>query len=142
MALTATPRQLAARTHPRTSGLAVQAAVLLAAVVAGLVLGAVLLAADSRSWSGARTTVATVTGVSSTGITAVADGRAVTLHLGRVPPPGTRVEVEVSPDGRARPSSYAQTWLRATRSGVALSVLLVVLLQAYRFAVTRRPDAG
>jgi hypothetical protein len=129
---------LTARTHPRTSGFGPQVAVLLLAVLVGLGIGAVLLTADRSSWSGARTSLATVTGRSDTGVTALADGRAVTLHLAKVPATGTRIAVEVSPDGRARPASYRQTWLRATRSGVALSVLLVVLVQGYRYAVTRR----
>ncbi len=132
------PQGIAAWTHPRGSGPATQLVVLAVAVLLGLGIGAVLLLADARSWSGARTTAATITGRSDTGVTANADGRSITLHLARVPAPGTTIEVEVSPDGRARPASYKQTWLKATRSGVALSVLLTVLMQAYRFAVTRR----
>lgn len=131
-------RGIAARTHPRRSGPVTQLVVLAAAVVAGVGIGAVLLLADARSWSGARTSSATVTGRSATGVTADADGRSITLHLARIPAPGSTISVEVSPDGRARPASYKQTWLKATRSGVAVSVLLTVLMQAYRFAVTRR----
>ncbi len=132
------PRGIAARTHPRGSGPTTQLVVLAVAVVLGLGIGAVLLLADARSWSGARTGAATVTGRSDTGVTALAGGRSITLHLARIPAPGSTIEVEVSPDGRARPASYKQTWLKATRSGVGLSLLLTVLVQAYRFGVTRR----
>jgi hypothetical protein len=130
---------LTARTHPRSSGAVTQVLVLLAAVVVGVAIGMVLLVADQRSWSGAVTQTATVTGVDSKGITALAAGRTVSLHLAPIPRVGTQVRVEVSPDGRARPYSYRQTALKATRSGIALSVLLALLVQVYRYAVTRRP---
>ncbi len=129
---------LAERTHPRRTGLAIQATVLLAAAAVGLVIGAGLLLADRRSWQGARTSIGTVTGRSDTGVTVAAGGQAVTLHLAKIPRPGATIEVEVSPDGRARPTSYKQTWWKASRSGVGLAVLLVLLLQGYRYAVTRR----
>ena len=129
---------LTARTHPRRTGVATQFGVLLVAVAAGIVLGAVLLLADRSSWSGAHTVVATVTGHSDKGVLAEAAGRTVVLHVSPLPHVGTALEVQVSPDGRARPSSYRQTPLRATRAGVALSVLLALLVQGYRFAVTRR----
>lgn len=131
-------RDLAARSHPRGSRPAVQLAVLAAAVLLGLLLGVVLLVADRSSWSGAQPTTATVTGVSSKGVLARAAGRDVVLHVAPVPRAGTTIPVEVSPDGRARPRSYAQTPLRATRTGVVLVVLLTLLLQAYRYVVTRR----
>ena len=130
--------ELSARTHPRRSGPGAQVAVLLLAVGLGLLLGLALLVADSRSWSGAHRSVGTVTGRSSSGVLVDTGGRTVTVHLAKIPRTGTRLEVEVSPDGRARPASYGQTWWRAARSGVGLAVLLVVVLQAYRYAVTRR----
>jgi len=115
--------------------------VLLLAAVAGLLLGAGLLAADRSSWHGARTVTAAVTGRSDKGVTADAAGTPVVLHLARVPRPGTTVTVQITPDGRARPLSYAQTPGRSLRSGVLLLVGLTVLVQVYRFAVTRRPVA-
>ncbi|MCU1595830.1 MAG: hypothetical protein JWO12_3222 [Frankiales bacterium] len=130
---------LTARTHPRQSGLVPQLAVLVAAVVLGLALGVALLVADARSWSGATSSVGTVTGRNDTGVVVAAGGRTVTLHLARVPKPGTQIQVEVSPDGRARPTSYEQTLGKATRDGVGLTVLLTVVVQLYRYAVTRRP---
>lgn len=133
------PQPLTARTHPRTSGPSAQAAVLLLAAVAGLLLGAGLLAADRSSWHGARTVPAVVTGRSDKGVTADAAGTPVVLHLARVPRPGTTVTVQITPDGRARPLSYAQTPVRSLRSGVLLLVGLTMLVQVYRFAVTRRP---
>jgi hypothetical protein len=129
---------LTSRTHPRSSGIVTQVLVLLAAVVVGVAFGMVLLIADQRSWSGAVTQTATVTGVDSKGITADAAGRSISLHIAPIPRPGTTVQVEVSPDGRARPYSYRQTALKATRSGIAFSVLLALLVQVYRYAVTRR----
>lgn len=129
---------LTARTHPRSSGAVMQGLVLLAAVAVGVALGMVLLVADQRSWSGAATQTATVTGVDSKGIAAQVAGREVSLHVAPIPRVGTQIRVEVSPDGRARPYSYRQTALKATRSGVALSVLLALLVQGYRYAVTRR----
>lgn len=131
---------LVGRTHPRRSGPVPQAVLLLVAVVAGLLLGAGLLAADRSSWDGARTVPATVTGRSDKGVTADAAGTPVVLHLARIPRPGTRVTVQVTPDGRARPRSYAQTPERSLRSGVLLLVGLTVLVQVYRFAVTGRPE--
>lgn len=130
--------ELTVRTHPRSSGIVTQAVVLLAAVVVGVALGLVLLIADQRSWSGAHTAVATVTGHNDKGITAVTAGRTVVLHLAPLPPPGRRVTVEVSPDGRARPFAYRQTAPKAIRSGITLTVLLTLLVQGYRFFVTRR----
>jgi hypothetical protein len=127
-----------ARTHPRHAGLGPQLAVLAVAVVAGLVLSVVLLLADRSSWSGARTTAAVVTGRSDKGVVAQTSQGAVVLHLARVPATGTRLQVEVAPDGRARPASYAQTPGRAARSGVVLLVLLTLLVQGYRWAVTAR----
>ena len=115
-----------------------QAVLLLLAMTLGLVLGIVLLAADRSSWAGARTTTATVTGVSSKGVLADAGGKQVVIHLAPLPSPGTLLQVQVSPDGRARPTSFAQTPAKAIRDGVGLALLLTVLLQAYRFVVTRR----
>lgn len=135
----ATPAE---RTHPRTSGAVAQAVVLLVAAVAGLLLGAGLLAADRSSWHGARTVPATVTGRSDKGVTADAAGTPVVLHLARIPAPGTIVSVQVTPDGRARPLSYAQTPARSLRTGVLLLVGMTLLVQVYRFAVTRRPDTA
>ena len=131
-------RDLAERSHPRGSTAPTQVVVLVTAVLAGVLLGLVLLAADRSSWSGAQRATATVTGLSSKGVLAQAAGREVTLHVSPVPKTGTSVLVEVSPDGRARPVSYAQTPLRAIRSGVSLTVLLTVLVQGYRYVVTRR----
>ena len=131
----------AARTHPRTSGAGPQLALLLVAVLTGVLLGAALLAADRSSWSGARTVPATVTGRSDKGVTADAAGTPVVLHLAAVPTPGTRLTVQVTPDGRARPLSYAQTPARSLRSGVLLMLGLTVLVQLYRYVVTRRPGA-
>lgn len=128
---------LTARTHPRGSGIATQLAVLAVAVLLGLAVGAGLLLADQRSWNGARTYLGTVTGRSDIGVIVEAAGRDVTLHLAKVPRTGTKIEVEISPDGRARPTSFSQTWGKAARSGVGLAVLLVLILQVYRFAVTR-----
>ena len=131
------PARLATRTHPRGSGAGTQLLVLAVAAAAGCLLGLALLAADMTSWRGATTGVATVVGRSATGVVADSGGRQVVLHLPRVPAAGTRLEVEVSRDGRARPSSYRQTPGRALRSGVLLAVGLAVLVQAYRFVVTR-----
>jgi hypothetical protein len=117
----------------------VQLLVAVAAVLAGAALGLVLLAADRSSWSGARQTTATVTGVGHDGVKAVASGRQITLHLAPVPSAGTRLAVQVSPDGRARPVHLIETPARAVRQGVTLVVLLTLLVQAYRFVVTRRP---
>lgn len=127
-----------ARTHPRRARPAVQLGVLAAAVLVGCLLGLALLAADSRSWRGAATVTATVTGRSDKGVLAQAGDRQVVLHLAKVPPPGTRLAVEVSPDGRARPLSYRQTPDHALRSGVLLAVGLAVLVQVYRWFVTGR----
>ena len=129
---------LATRTHPRDSGAAPQLCILAGAALVGALLGLVLLLADHASWSGARTTTATVAGTSDKGVLAQAAGRQVVLHMSPVPTTGSTLRVEVSPDGRARPASFAQTPLRATRSGVALAVLLTMLVQGYRYAVTRR----
>ena len=126
-------------THPRTSGAAAQVGVLLLGALVGLLIGAGLHWADGRSWAGSATTTATVTGLQSNGIHATADGRDVVLHLEKVPRLGTRVSVEVRPDGRARPTSYRQTWPGALGRGVALAVGLVVLVQVYRFLVTKPP---
>jgi hypothetical protein len=133
------PADVARLTHPRTGGARAQVAVLLVAVLVGLGLGAVLLSADQRSWDGARFTTASITGLEHDGIHADVAGSDVVLHLESVPPKGTVVDVEVSPDGRARPASYRQTWLKASRSGLALAVGLTLLVQVYRFFVTRRP---
>jgi hypothetical protein len=133
------PREVARRTHPRTSGAAAQVAVLLAAVLLGFAVGSVLRYADDRSWSGARSTTAVVTGLQANGVHANADGRDVVLHLEKVPRTGTQLAIEVRPDGRARPASYRQTWRGALLSGIGLTVALAVLVQVYRFAVTRRP---
>jgi len=126
----------AARTHPRHARPVVQLGVLATAVLVGALLGLALLAADSRSWRGADTVTATVTGRSDQGVLAQAAGRQVVLHTARIPVPGTRLTVEVSPDGRARPVSYRQTPGRALRSGVLLAVGLVALVQVYRWFVT------
>lgn len=137
--MTRTPLDtLTTRTHPRQSGVGPQLAVLAAAVVAGLLVGVVLLLADRSSWSGAQTTAAVVAGRSDKGVVARTPLGTVVLHLAEVPAAGTRLQVEVAPDGRARPASYAQTPGRAVRSGVALTVLLALLVQGYRWAVTRR----
>lgn len=132
--------QVALRTHPRRSGVLPQLAVLAVAAVLGALLGLLLLAADRSSWAGSGTTTATVTGVSKAGVLATANGRRVTLHLAPVPRAGTTLQVQVSPDGRARPVSFAQSPGTALRDGVSLAVLLAVLLQGYRWAVTRRPE--
>jgi hypothetical protein len=129
----------ARRTHPRTAGAAAQVAVLLAAVLLGLVLGSLLRYADDRSWSGSRTTTAVITGLQTNGVHATADGRDIVLHLEKVPRSGTQLAIEIRPDGRARPASYRQTWRGALLSGIGLTVALAVLVQVYRFAVTRRP---
>ena len=126
-------------THPRGSGPAPQVAVLCLALLVGAVIGLGLLAADRASWSGGRVATAVVTGRSAMGVLALADGRTVVLHLARIPRPGTTLSVELSRDGRARPLSYRQTPGRALRSGVLLTVGLTVLVQAYRWVVTRRP---
>jgi hypothetical protein len=130
--------EVARRTHPRTAGPGGQLAVLLLAIVAGLGIAAVLHWADDRSWSGAVTTVAQVTGVRSDGVHATANGRDVVLHLERVPATGARLSVEVRGDGRARPSSYRQSWTGSLRRGLALSLGVALLVQAYRYVVTRR----
>ena len=129
-------------THPRRGRPVAQAWVLLVALLVGALLGLGLLTADRASWSGARVLPGTVTGRSDKGVLATADGRAVVLHLARVPRPGTRLRVEVSPDGRARPVSYRQTPGRALRSGLLLAVGLAVLVQAYRWFVTGRTSNG
>lgn len=126
-------------THPRGSGPAIQLAVLALAVLLGVVIGLGLLTADRVSWSGGRVTTAVVTGRSAMGVVARADDRTVVLHLARIPRPGTTLPVELSPDGRARPLAYRQTPARALWSGVLLAVGLAVLVQAYRWVVTRRP---
>jgi hypothetical protein len=133
------PSALAGRTHPRTTGPAAQLLVLLAAVLVGLALGVLLHVADDRSWSGATTATAVVTGLHDDGVHATAEGRDVVLHLEKVPATGTRLVVEVRPDGRARPASYRQSWSGALLRGAGFTVLLAALVQAYRFAVTRRP---
>ena len=125
------------QTHPRTTGARAQLAVLLLGVLAGLALGAVLHWADGRSWAGAERTTAVVTGLQENGVHATADGKDVVLHLEKVPRAGTPIAVEVRPDGRARPASYRQTWSGALGRGVALAVGLAVLVQLYRFFVTR-----
>lgn len=130
---------LRARTHPRTTGWRGHLVVLLLAVLAGLAVGAVLHWADGRSWAGAERTTAVVTGLRDNGIHATADGKDVVLHLEKVPAAGTRIAVEVRPDGRARPASYRQTWGGALGRGVALAVVLAVIVQLYRFFVTGRP---
>ncbi|MCU1601472.1 MAG: hypothetical protein JWO22_2181 [Frankiales bacterium] len=127
------------RTHPRTSGAAPQLAVLLTGVLAGLLIGSALHWADGRSWGGSHDTTAVVVGLEHDGIHAMAGGRDVVLHLEKVPPAGTEVRVEVRPDGRARPTSYRQTWPGALGRGVALAVGLLVIVQLYRFFVTGRP---
>lgn len=126
-------------THPRASGLPAQVAVLLVAAVVGLLVGVVLHAADERSWHGSRLTTAVVTGLQDDGVHATADGTDVVLHLEKVPRTGTALSVEVRPDGRARPASYRQSWPGALGRGVALTAGLAVLVQVYRYFVTRRP---
>ena len=126
-------------THPRTAGWAGQAVVVLVAVVLGLLFGAVLVKADERSWSGATTGTAVVRGLEDDGIHAEVAGREVVLHLEKVPAAGTELAVEVAPDGRARPSSYRQTWSGALVEGVLLALGLAVVVQVYRWFVTRRP---
>jgi hypothetical protein len=112
--------------------------VLLAAVLLGLLIGTVLVKADQHSWAGARTTSATVTGLEDDGLHATtSDGTEVVLHLETVPDVGTSVAVEVAPDGRARPASYRQSWSGALREGVLLALGLAVLVQVYRWFVTR-----
>jgi hypothetical protein len=128
----------ARRTHPRATGAGAQLAVLLAAVLLGVAVGSLLRYADDRSWSGARTTTAVITGLQANGVHALAEGRDVVLHLEKVPRTGTQLAIEVRPDGRARPSSYRQTWQGALLRGIGLTVALAVLVQAYRFLVTRR----
>ena len=127
------------RTHPRTSAAVAQLGALLLGVVAGLLLGSALHWADGRSWGGSHDTTAVVTGLQHDGIHATADGREVVLHLEKVPPAGTEVRVEVRPDGRARPTSYRQTWPGALGRGVALAVGLLVIVQVYRYVVTSPP---
>ena len=114
-------------------------AVLGLALLLGGLIGLGLLAADRASWSGGRVATAVVTGRSDKGVVALAEGRPVVLHLARIPRPGTTLPVELSRDGRARPLSYRQTPGRALRSGVLLTVGLTVLVQAYRWVVTRGP---
>ena len=135
------PSDVARRTHPRTSGAGAQLAVLLLGVLLGVVLGAGLRWADDRSWAGAVTTTATVTGLRSDGIHATADGTDVVLHLDKVPASGTRLAIEVRPDGRARPTSYRQTWGGALWRGIALALGLTLIVQVYRYAVTGRVPA-
>jgi hypothetical protein len=132
-------RSFSLRTHPRLAPPAAQLAVLLLAVLAGLVIGVVLVQADQRSWSGAAGGTAVVRGLEDDGIHADVDGREVVLHLERVPAAGTSLAVEVAPDGRARPSSYKQTWSGALVEGVLLALGLAVVVQVYRWFVTRRP---
>lgn len=115
---------------------------LLLGALAGVVLGLVLHWADQRSWAGAETTTAVVTGLKSNGIHATADGKDVVLHLEKVPKAGTQIPVEVRPDGRARPASYRQTWAGALSRGIALAVGLTVLVQVYRFFVTGKTPVG
>ena len=132
------PSEVVRRTHPRTSGAGAQVLVLLLGVLLGVVLGAGLRWADNRSWAGSVTATATVTGLQSDGIHATADGKDVVLHLEHVPPAGTQLTVEVRPDGRARPTSYRQTWGGALWRGIALAVGLTLIVQIYRYAVTGR----
>jgi hypothetical protein len=124
------------KTHPRTAGARAQLSVLLLAVLAGVLVGAALHWADGRSWAGSATTTAVVTGLQHDGIHATADGRDVVLHLEKVPRTGTELSVEVRPDGRARPSSYRQTWPGSLARGIALAVGLAVIVQVYRYLVT------
>ena len=128
----------AARTHPRTAGPGGQLAVLALAILAGLGIATVLHWADERSWSGAVTTVAVVTGRQPDGIHAIANNRDVVLHLEGIPATGARLSVEVRSDGRARPSSYRQTWGGSLRRGLALALGVALLVQGYRYVVTRR----
>jgi len=114
----------------------VQVLVLLLAAALGVLVGLGLLAADRSSWAGARVLPGTVTGRSDKGVLALAADRPIVLHLARVPHPGTRLAVEVSPDGRARPLAYKQTLARSLRSGVLLVVGLALLVQLYRLMVT------
>ena len=109
---------------------------LVVAIAVGLGIGAALRWADERSWGGSHDTTAVVSGLEHDGIHATADGRVVVLHLERVPAAGTPLRVEVRPDGRARPTSYRQTWPGALGRGVALAVGLLVIVQLYRFFVT------
>lgn len=132
------PTYLAARTHPRTSGWTTQIAVLLAAALVGTLLGLLLMLADHASWQDTRQLTATVTGTSDKGLLADTTRGQVVLHLPAVPVSGTRLTVEVAPDGRARPLSYRKDLPSGTRSAVGLVVLSIALVQAYRFAVTRR----
>jgi hypothetical protein len=132
-------RSFALRTHPRLAPAAAQLAVVLLAVLAGLVMGAALVQADQRSWSGATTGTAVVRGLEDDGIHADVDGREVVLHLEKVPAAGTSLPVEVAPDGRARPTSYRQTWSGALVEGVLLASGLAALIQVYRWFVTQRP---
>jgi hypothetical protein len=132
------PSEVARRTHPRTSGAGAQLLVLLLGVLLGVAVGAALRWADDRSWAGSLTTTATITGLQSNGIHATADGKDVVLHLEKVPPAGTRLAVEIRPDGRARPTSYRQTWRGALWRGIALVVGLTLVVQVYRYAVTGR----
>lgn len=133
------PASLVVRSHPRRSRPAFQLAVLAVAVAAGCLLGGLLLTADRSSWRGATATMATVVGRSHTGVLAHAGDRRVVLHLARIPPVGTRIAVEVTADGRARPLAYRQTPGGAVGSGVLVTVGLTALVQAYRFVVTGRP---
>lgn len=135
------PAAVVARTHPRSSTWATQVAVLVVAIALGSLVGLALLAADRASWQDTRPLDATVTGRSDKGVLADTAQGQVVLHLGKVPVTGTRLAVEVSPDGRARPLSYRQTLPSALRSGIGLAVLLGLLVQGYRYAVTRRPLA-
>jgi hypothetical protein len=112
--------------------------VLLAGVLLGVALGGLLRWADDRSWAGAVRTTASVTGLQSNGVHATAEGRDLVLHLERVPAAGTRLAVEVRPDGRARPASYRQTWRGALGRGIGLGIALTLIVQVYRWAVTGR----
>jgi hypothetical protein len=133
--------RLLLRSHPRFSPPGAQVVVLLLAMALGCGVGLVLLAADRSSWKGAVETTATITGVDDQGVTATAGDKTVSLHLSPIPRTGSTLQVEVSPDGRARPVAYVQTPGRAIREGVALALLLAVLVQGYRYAVTRRPTS-
>lgn len=133
------PWDLRGATHPRGSGLRPQLLVLLVAAALGLLLGAGLLAADRSSWRAATTASATVVGRTDAGVAADVGGRRVVLHLPQIPSTGTVLPVEVTPDGRARPLAYRATPGRALRSGVLFALGAAVVLQAYRFVVTRRP---
>jgi hypothetical protein len=136
------PSDVARASHPRTAAARTQVVVLLLAVLLGLGFGALLRYADDRSWSGATTTTAIITGLRSDGVHAMAGGADVVLHLAKVPAAGTELAVEVRRDGRARPVSYRQTWGGALLQGTGLAVGLTVVVQLYRYAVTGRKPVG